>query len=121
MRHGGSEFFEVAEILLDRIVGSSMVDVHVEMDQDVAETHPALQPCGEILADETLFGEDLDGALVAHRLPITLIRDHMVRDVEHALAGEVEVSFRQVMQRRLANELLTGGAAERAQLSEIVF
>src|ERR1700704_4770633 len=121
MCHGCSEFLEVAKVLLDGVVGSSVIDVHVEMDQDVTETHPPLQPYREILAEETLFGEDLDGDPVSRRLTIALIGNHVVRDVKHALTGEVEVSLREVMQRRLTDELLAGGAAEGPQLSEIVF
>jgi hypothetical protein len=57
----------------------------------------SLQTFGEVLADEVLFGEDVDGDFVARRLAIPLIGNHMVRDVEHALTGKVEISLGQVV------------------------
>jgi len=98
-----------------------MVDIDVEVDEDVAKPHPTFQSFHEIGLDQPFLSEHLDGIPIAGRLSIALIGDHVVRNVENALAGELEVSFSQVMESRLPDELFAAGAPEGAQLSEIAF
>ena len=53
--HDDSEAFQVSEVFLDRVVDPAVVDLQVEMDEDVAESHPPLQPFGEIPIDHSLL------------------------------------------------------------------
>jgi len=119
--HAGGEGFEVAEILLDRVVDPAVIDLEIKVDEDVAEAHPSLQPFGEIPFEQSFLLENLDRVPVARRLGEALIGDHVLGDIEHGLAGEMEVSLRQVVKGRLADELLAGVSPERAELSQIAF
>jgi len=105
---------------VDRVVRQVVVDFQVEVDEDVAESHPALETLGKIVVQDPLLAQDLHGVLVVAGLAKPHVGDHVLRHVEHALGGQVEKAFGEMVPVRIPEVLFATPARERSELNEVL-
>jgi hypothetical protein len=96
-----------------------MVDLQVEMDQEVPQAHPAPEALGEIRREDAFFAKHIHDVLVRQRLPVSLIGDDMLSNVEDAGAGKLEIPFREVMNGAFVYEVLAIDTPKGTQFNEI--
>jgi hypothetical protein len=117
--HHDGEFVQVSEIVLDGLVYLSVIDLQIEMDEEVPQAHPVPKAFGEIRREEALLAEHVHDVFISQRLPISLIGDDMLSDIQDAGAGELEITLGEMMDGTLTYEVLAIDASEGTQLNEI--
>lgn len=80
-----------------------------------------MESLGEIRFQHSFLPQDLDSVLVVARLPKPHLGDDMLGEIEDALAGELEISCRELMDVLVSEELGAAKALEAFELSSIPF
>jgi len=83
-----------------------VVDVEIRLGQHVAKADPGGHAIGQGVIDDVLLGKHRNRIPVGGRLPVPLVGDDVVRDVDYALARQVQEPLGQVVQTGLARELV---------------
>ena len=83
-----------------------MVDVEVRVCEHVAKADPGGHAIGQGVIDDALLREHPNRIPVRGRLPVPLVGNDVVRDVDHVLARQVQEPLGQVVQTGLAQELV---------------
>jgi hypothetical protein len=117
--HHNGEFVQVSEIVLDGLVHLRVVDFQIKVDQEVSQAHPVPKTLGKIRRQESFFTEDIHDVLIGQRLPVSLIGDDVLGDVEDAGAGKLEIPLGEMVDGALTYEVLAIDTPEGTQFNEI--
>jgi hypothetical protein len=97
----GEELLNVADILLEQVVNPVVVDIPIDVDQPVPEPGHRLQAFSKVFVEEPVFLHDTKRVGIIFRYFPSILRDHMVGEIDSRLDADDQVILRACTEVRI--------------------